>query len=113
MTEQAVKPIPQQCPECSAQMADDGVNCWCEDGDCIFDGYVSFSTGKTDREHINWRTSMNEFTAADATAESIADAMETLEQMPKSREASLVKTKLEEAQMWLRSAAPTRNEANG
>ena len=56
---------------------------------------------------------MNEFTAADATAESIADAMESLDQMPKSREAALVKTKLQEAQMWLRSAAPTRNDANG
>ena len=56
---------------------------------------------------------MNEFTAADATAESIADAMEALDQIPKSREASLVKTKLQEAQMWLMSAAPTRNEASG
>jgi len=53
---------------------------------------------------------MTEFTAADATAESIADAMETLDQMPKSREASIVKTKLQEAMMWLNSAAPTRNE---
>jgi hypothetical protein len=53
---------------------------------------------------------MAAFTAADATAESIADAMETLAQMPNSREASLVKTKLQEAQMWLRSAAPIRNE---
>ena len=55
---------------------------------------------------------MNRFTAADATAESIADAMETLDQMPKSREAALVKTKLQEAQMWLRSAAPTRDETD-
>ena len=29
---------------------------------------------------------MDEFTAADATAESIADAMESLDQMPESRE---------------------------
>ena len=56
---------------------------------------------------------MEKFTAADATAESIADAMGTLDQMPPSREASLVKTKLQEAQMWLQSAAPTRNETNG
>lgn len=53
---------------------------------------------------------MDEFTAADATAESIADAMETLDQMPKGREAALVKTKLQEAMMWLNSARPTRNE---
>lgn len=56
---------------------------------------------------------MDEFTAADATAESIADAMESLDQVPPSREASLVKTKLQEAMMWLNSARPTRNEANG
>ena len=56
---------------------------------------------------------MDKFTAADATAESIADAMETLDQMPGSREASLVKTKLQEAMMWLNSAKLTRNEADG
>ena len=56
---------------------------------------------------------MDELTAADATAESIADAMETLDQMPPSREASLVKTKLQEAMMWLNAAAPVRNETNG
>lgn len=59
----------------------------------------------------NKRPAPDKFSAADATAESIADAMEALEQIPKSREASLVMTKLQEAQMWLSSAAPTRNEA--
>ena len=56
---------------------------------------------------------MDNFTVADATAESIADAMESLDQMPPSREASLVKTKLQEAMMWLNSAKPARNEADG
>lgn len=47
--------------------------------------------------------------AADATAENIASAMETLSQMPPSRGASLVKTKLQEAMMWLTHACPARN----
>ena len=59
------------------------------------------------------RLNMDKFTAADATAENIAYAMVTLDQMPPSREASLVKTKLQEAMMWLNSAKPARNETDG
>lgn len=52
----------------------------------------------------------SEFDMADATAESIADAMESLGHLPPSRERALVQTKLDEAQMWLRVCRPIRNE---
>lgn len=46
---------------------------------------------------------------ADVTAESIADAMETLEKLPPSRNRSMVQTKLDEAMMWLNGARPSIN----
>lgn len=47
---------------------------------------------------------------ADLTAESIADAMKTLEKRPPSRERALAQTKLDEAMMWLDRARPAVNE---
>lgn len=47
---------------------------------------------------------------ADVTAESIADAMETLDKLPPSRARSMTQTKLDEAMMWLTRARPAVNE---
>ncbi len=46
---------------------------------------------------------------ADVTAENIADAMETLDQLPPSRAKSMTQTKLDEAMMWLQRARPVSN----
>lgn len=47
---------------------------------------------------------------ADACALSIADAMEACAKLPRGREAALVQTKLDEAQMWLQRYRPPVNE---
>ncbi len=47
----------------------------------------------------------------DDTANALADAMASLEGLPGSRERSMVRTKLDEAMMWLHRAIPPTNEA--
>lgn len=54
-----------------------------------------------DKKKIDW---------ADATAESMADAMATLDMLPPSRARSMVQTKLDEAMMWLDRSRPVKNE---
>jgi hypothetical protein len=77
------------------------------DGYKAFADADAFEEGYTQIKHQKIPV-VDSYTAADATAESIADAMVTLDQMPPSREASLVQTKLEEAMMWLNCARPKR-----
>lgn len=38
----------RHCPECSSEMADDGVWCWCVQAGCEFTKYVELRTGKID-----------------------------------------------------------------
>ncbi|WP_370281582.1 hypothetical protein [Pseudooceanicola sp.] len=42
--------MPRHCPDCKAQMRDDGINCWCVQADCSFSGYVDLQTGRIDRD---------------------------------------------------------------
>ena len=42
--------MPRHCPDCKAQMRDDGINCWCVQADCKFIGYVDLQTGRIDRD---------------------------------------------------------------
>ncbi len=42
--------MPRHCPDCKAQMRDDGINCWCVQVGCGFTGYVDLQTGKILRE---------------------------------------------------------------
>lgn len=60
------------------------------------------------------QTTLDEFQAElkaqGVTAESIADAMETLDKLPPSRARFMTQTKLDEAMMWLNSARPVKNE---
>lgn len=36
----------RHCPECKAQMQDDGIYCWCPWSPCGFNGYRVLRTGK-------------------------------------------------------------------
>lgn len=40
--------MPRHCPDCRAEMEDDGLHAWC--GHCDFSGYVAVKTGKILRE---------------------------------------------------------------
>lgn len=42
--------MPRHCPECKAEMEDDGVHAWCVAAGCGFKGYVVVKTGKHLRE---------------------------------------------------------------
>ena len=46
--------MPRHCPDCKAQMSDDGINCWCVNDDCSFSGYVDLQTGKIHTEPTGW-----------------------------------------------------------
>jgi RecJ-like exonuclease len=45
--------MPRKCPDCKAEMPDDGVHAWCDH--CDFDGYVVVRTGKILREDTGWQ----------------------------------------------------------
>ena len=40
----------RDCPDCGAQMRDDGVHAWCVQAMCTFWGYVVVRTGRIFRE---------------------------------------------------------------
>lgn len=54
---------------------------------------------------------MNDLQKYQSTQEKIVDAMEALEGLPPSRGRSMTQTKLDEALMWLRTIAPSEQEA--